>query len=181
MTQAAFTSPRVMVKAAAVSYLITFAAGTYALLNRGRAGVIAGLMAAASYVVVTLLFYGIFAPVSRRISLLAAAVSLMGIAVGPLGLTVVSPLVFFGVYCLLLGYLVLQSTFLPRFIGVLLLVAGLGWLTFLSPALRVSLYPYNLAPGIIGEGVLTLWLLVAGVDVPRWQAQARASRASGAS
>ncbi len=168
-----------MVRAAAASYLITFAAGSYALVYRGRAGAIAGLIAAASYVAVTLLFYGIFKPVSRNLSLLAAGVSFTGIAVGALRVTADSPLVFFGVYCLLLGYLILESTFLPRFIGVLLLVAALGWLTFLSPALRVSLYPYNLAPGIIGEGVLTLWLLLAGVDVPRWQEQARAGRASG--
>jgi hypothetical protein len=38
--------------------------------------------------------------------------------------------------------------------------AGLGWLTFLSPSLATFLYPYNFAPGMIGEGALTLWLLV---------------------
>jgi hypothetical protein len=34
----------------------------------------------------------------------------------------------------------------------------LGWLTFLSPPLANSMSPYNLAPGILGEGALTLWL-----------------------
>ena len=117
----------------------------------------------------TVLFYGLFKPVNRRLSLLAACVSLVGIAVGPLQVKAVNPLVFFGFYCLLIGYLIFRSTFLPRVLGALMAFAGLGWLTFLSPALATYLFPYNFAPGIIGEGALTLWLLVFGVDVPRWE------------
>jgi hypothetical protein len=60
--------------------------------------------------------------------------------------------VFFGLYCLLIGYLILRSTFLPRFLGVLMALGGLGWLTFLSPALSSKLSPWNMAPGILGEG-----------------------------
>src|SRR6266436_4128408 len=40
--------------------------------------------------------------------------------------------VFFGVYCLLIGYLIFRSPFLPRILGVLMAIAGFGWLTFLS-------------------------------------------------
>jgi hypothetical protein len=80
----------------------------------------------------------------------------------------------FGFYCLLIGYLIFRSAFLPRFLGVLMAVAGLGWLTFLSPALARSLSPYNFLPGVFGEAWLTLWLLVNGVDVPRWNEQANA-------
>lgn len=167
-----------MVRLAGVFYLVTFVTGGYALFDRGRAGVAAGLIAGASYVAVTFLFYGIFKPVSARLSLLAAAVSLAGIVVGPLRVTSVNPLVFFGFYCLLIGYLILKSTFLPRFLGAVLIFAAVGWLTFLSPALASALSPYNFAPGILGEGVLTVWLLLVGVDVPRWQEQARASRES---
>jgi hypothetical protein len=47
-----------------------------------------------------------------------------------------------------------------------MMVAAMGWLTFLLPPLAKSLYPYNLAPGIIGEGALTLWLLFKGGAVP---------------
>ncbi len=86
-------------------------------------------------------------------------------------------LVFFGFYCLLIGYLIFKSTFLPRSLGVLMGFAGLGWLTFLSPPLAKSLYPYVLAPGILGEGALTLWLLVMGVNAERWQEQASAAAA----
>ena len=81
-------------------------------------------------------------------------------------------LVFFGFYCLQIGYLILKSTFLPRLIGVGMVIAGFGWLTFLWPPLSNSLAPYNLAPGILGEGLLTFWLLAAGVNAKRWNEQA---------
>jgi hypothetical protein len=84
-------------------------------------------------------------------------------------------LVFFGFYCLLIGYLTFRSGFLPRILGVLMIFAGLGWLTFLSPSLAKHLYPYVLAPGVIGEGSLTLWLLLRGVNPDRWKQQALAS------
>ena len=66
------------------------------------------------------------------------------------------------------------TSFLPRILGALMVVAGLGWLTFLSPPLAKSLSPYVLAPGIVGEGLLTVWLLVKGVNVQRWNEQAEA-------
>jgi len=56
--------------------------------------------------------------------------------------------------------------------------AGLFYLlTFVAGSLALlplveSWFPYNLAPGIVGEGILTLWLLFAGVDVRRWHEQA---------
>ena len=78
-------------------------------------------------------------------------------------------LVFFGLHCLGVGYLIFRSTFLPRLIGALMVFAGLGWLTFLSPPLAQSLAPYNMMPGGIGELSLTLWLIVKGVDVQRWK------------
>jgi len=84
-------------------------------------------------------------------------------------------LVFFACYCLLNGYLILKSTFLPRFVGVLLMVAGGGWLIFLWPSLGARLLnPYLMVTGV-GEGVLVLWLLVFGVDPQRWNEQARAA------
>ncbi|HEY6331214.1 MAG TPA: DUF4386 domain-containing protein [Blastocatellia bacterium] len=76
----------------------------------------------------------------------------------------------FGFYCVLIGYLAFRSTFLPRVIGVLMMFGGLCWLTFLFPPLASALSPYIRIPGIIGEGSLTLWLLVMGVNVQRWQA-----------
>jgi hypothetical protein len=81
-------------------------------------------------------------------------------------------LIFFGFYCVLIGYLVLRSKFLPRFLGVLMVFAGMGYLTLLFPPLARALNPYNLAVGGLGEWALTGWLLVKGVDQPRWDEQA---------
>ena len=58
-----------------------------------------------------------------------------------------------------------------------MMVAGLGWLTFVSTTLANALSPYNMLPGIVGEGALTLWLLAFGVNVQRWNQQAGASAA----
>lgn len=147
---------------AGLFYLLTFITGGLALTTSGGVGRIIGLCAGASYVVVTVLFYQLFKPVDRTVSFIAAVVSLTGIAAGPLPWKLVNPLVFFGVYCLLLSYLIIKSRFLPMAVGALMAFAAVGWLTFLSPRVSTTLYPYNLAPGIIGEGALTVWLLVKG-------------------
>jgi hypothetical protein len=81
-------------------------------------------------------------------------------------------LAFFGAYCILIGYLIVRSTFLPRIIGAFMALAGLGYMTFLSPPLAGYLSPYNLAPAALGEGSLMLWLLVVGVNAQRWKEQA---------
>jgi hypothetical protein len=86
-------------------------------------------------------------------------------------------LVFFGLYLLLIGYLIVRSTFMPRILGVAYALAGLGYLTLLSPPLAHALSPYNLAPAALGEPALMLWLLVIGVNAQRWQEQARAANA----
>jgi hypothetical protein len=83
--------------------------------------------------------------------------------------------VFFGVYCLLIGYLIFRSAFLPRILGVLMAFAGLGWVTFLSPPVANYLRPYILVLGVIAELALMLWLLVMGVNVQRWKEQANAA------
>jgi len=177
MGRLAKASPRLKARVAGVFYLFTFLTGIVALFVRGRVGLAAGLVAGLCYVAVTLLFYDLFKPVNRALSFLAALVSFAGCAIGPLrqlhlAPSGISPLVFFGVYCLLIGALIFRSTFLPRVLGALMAVGGLGWLTFLSPPLANRLSPYVFAPGILGEGALTVWLLVKGVDVPKWNEQA---------
>jgi hypothetical protein len=108
---------------------------------------------------------------------IAAFISLVGCAMGPLSLFHLVPvhinsLVFFGFYCLLIGYLTIRSTFLPRILGVLMMIAGVGWSTFLSPTLANHLSPYIFVPGILGDGALTLWLLAMGLNAGRWNEQA---------
>jgi len=84
-------------------------------------------------------------------------------------------LAFFGFYCLLLGWLIFRSRFLPRIVGALMAIAGASYLInsfagFLAPSLH--LYPYILAPPLLGEGSLTLWLLAVGVNAARWRERA---------
>jgi len=62
------------------------------------------------------------------------------------------------------GYLIIKSTFLARFLGVLSILAGLGLLTFLSPTLGYRLFPYIAALGLFGAAAMILWLLVKGVN-----------------
>ena len=87
-------------------------------------------------------------------------------------------LIFFGCFLVLLGYLVYRSGYLPRSLGVLLVVGGLGYLTnsfaqLLAPALAASLLPWVLLPPFLAESGLALWLTVKGVNVPKWEEQAQ--------
>jgi Domain of unknown function (DUF4386) len=81
-------------------------------------------------------------------------------------------LVFFGLYLLLAGILILRSVFLPRILGVLMILAGLSYVLFLSPPLAKSLQPYILVFPGVGQISLTLWLVVMGVNTERWKEQA---------
>jgi len=98
------------------------------------------------------------------------AVGLFHLASSP-----ISPLLFFGPFCLLIGYLILSSSFLPRVLGVLMALAGLGWLAFLSPAVPRYLSLAIEVLGFLAELSLCLWLLVMGVNVERWKQQASAT------
>jgi hypothetical protein len=78
--------------------------------------------------------------------------------------------VFFGLHCLLVGVLILRSKLLPRWIGALMVFAGVSWMTYslanlLAPSFGRLLFPYILIPGAVGEMSLTLWLLLVSVKV----------------
>ncbi len=175
-------SPLVEARIGGALYLLSIGAGVFAVtVATGGLSLAANLIGTACYVAVTLILYDLLKPVNKGLSLLAALFSLAGCAISFLGLfhlpkPNVSTLVFFGFYCLLLAHLIFRSTFLPRFLSVLLAITGLGWLTYLSPALGARLFvPYLMVTGLVGEGALTLWLLAFGVDARRWNEQARAA------
>ncbi len=178
-----------------------------------RLSILAALIGVACHIAWIFLFYELFKPVNRSLSLLAAFVGLVAIAiqacsslfqVAPLivmeagqsfsafnvdqlqALTLMSLrfsarafntyLAFFGIWCVLMGYLIFRSTFMPRIIGVLEAFAGLCWLTFLWPPLGHYLSPYNQVLSAPGELSLMLWLLVMGVNSQRWNEQASLGR-----
>ena len=85
-------------------------------------------------------------------------------------------LIFFGLGCEVLGYLIYQSGYLPRAIGMLLMIAGAGYLFnsfagIVAPPLAASAFPWTLLPGFVAELALTFWLLIKGVHLPSWEAR----------
>jgi len=169
MKRIAEVSPRYKARIAGALYLLSVVTAAFTeLFVHGRLNIAGGLIAVAVMVVVTLLVYDIFKPVNRGLSLLAALFSLVGLSfealrLQPQGVNIA--IVFAGFYCLLIGYLIFRSSFLPRILGGLMVIGGLGWLTYLSNPLANYLSPYNLASGLLGEASVFLWLLVMGVNV----------------
>jgi len=160
-----------------------------------RLGFVAELVTIVCDTIVALIFYDLLKPVGRSLSLLAAVFRLMLVAIMAVdSLNYFSPLVllggahyltafkadqlqalalasqslythgynislvFFGFHCLVIGYLIYRST-------------------FLSPGFAA---PYLLMPAALGELSLTLWLLVVGVNVSKWEEKASDWRISGA-
>lgn len=77
-------------------------------------------------------------------------------------------ILLFGAFDVAIGYLIVRSTFLPRGLGLLMLAAGAGWLTFLAPPLVRDMRTPIEVLGFLAELSLMLWLLVRGVNVERW-------------
>jgi len=84
-------------------------------------------------------------------------------------------LIFFGFACLIDGYLIFKSEFLPRVLGIMIFITGLCYLTntfllIFSPRIERSLFPVILGPlAFIGEFSMCLWLLIKGVNVKKWK------------
>jgi Domain of unknown function (DUF4386) len=81
-------------------------------------------------------------------------------------------LIFFGFQSLLQGWLVFNSGFLPRFLGVISMVGGLGWLTFLWPPLGYQAFMGVALVALVGVIATVGWLFIRGVDDVKWRARA---------
>ncbi|HEX7733767.1 MAG TPA: DUF4386 domain-containing protein [Ktedonobacteraceae bacterium] len=173
------------------------------------------LIAVAFHLVWAFLFYDLFKPVNKSVSLLATFVILVGCAIQAVtSLLYLAPwlilqdgsalgaftphqlqalslvflnmneqafdvyLVFFGLWCVLIGYLIFRSTFLPRMIGVLLAIDGVGWMLYLMPPLANQWFPLIAVASGLAEIPLMLWLLIVGVNAERWKEQEAVARAS---
>jgi hypothetical protein len=172
-------SPNFKARLAGGLYVLSLLSALFLeLFLSGRLGHAADFIQMTGMVMVTLLVYDILRPVNGSVALLGAAFNLVGVTLEAIRLTAHGSdiaMVFHGVFCILTGYLVYKSTFLPRVLGALIAIGGLSWLTYLAPPIEAYLSPYNLACGLIGEASVFLWLLVMGVNVPRWREQASAA------
>jgi hypothetical protein len=86
-------------------------------------------------------------------------------------------MVFFGLHIFSLAYLIRRATFLPKILGSLLVVTGVCYFAstfanFFDLSFKTYLLPFVAIGGLLGEGSLTGWFLVKGVNVPRWKEQA---------
>jgi hypothetical protein len=81
---------------------------------------------------------------------------------------------FYGVGSILIGHLIYRSDFLPKFIGILVALSGLGFVarTFTWALAPSYSSPLLLMPAAIAFLTLTVWLLVKGVDTVKWNEKA---------
>ena len=94
------------------------------------------------------------------LSLLSLNIQAQGYGIG---------LVFFGLYCLIIGFLIFKSNLLPKILGMLYAITGLCYLInsftmFLSKGFENPMFVYLAIPIFIGELSLCLWLLIKGID-----------------
>lgn len=109
-------------------------------------------------------------PPDQREALAGLFLSLYGLS----GLT----MIFYGAAWMLRGWLTFRSGYLPRWLGALMIAAGLGFaaktLTFvLAPAYS---WDVLLAPMFLNAVALTVWMLAKGVERERWDAAVAESR-----
>jgi hypothetical protein len=81
--------------------------------------------------------------------------------------------VFFGFNTVITGWLIIRSTYLPRFLGWIAVVGGIGWLAFLWPPLGYRLNLYIAAIALLGSLATIVWMLVYGVKEERWNEVSR--------
>lgn len=75
-------------------------------------------------------------------------------------------LILFGIYLLLLGFLVIKATYIPSWLGWLLVLAGIGYVvnssgSFLFPTVNTDFLTIT----FVGELIFMVWLLVKGTRV----------------
>jgi hypothetical protein len=92
-------------------------------------------------------------------------------------------LIFFGFTCLVNGYLIFKSRYLPKLVGILMQIAGVSYLmacfaALFAPALANLITPAILLPPLIGESSFCLWLLIKGVNIAKWNERLAAGQST---
>lgn len=139
----------------------------------------AHLIEIAGMLSVTLMLYLLFKPVNSSLSLLAAVFNLAGITLEAVQMNAHGSefaMAFHGVFCILVGYLIWGSAFLPRILGGLIALGGLAWLTYPLTPFATHLSPWNVICGLAGEASVFLWLVVMGVNARRWNELSTSAR-----
>ena len=82
-------------------------------------------------------------------------------------------MVFYGLATFLRGYLIYRSGYLPKALGALLALAGLGFIASNFVLVLATAYASDLLllPMFLAGVSMTVWLLVRGVDVQKWEAR----------
>ena len=143
-------------------YLLYFLTAILAQTLVGRKLVAYGnatnLIATGCYVVLTLLLYLLFKPVNRTLSdwgtLQFGGMRRNDPCTFSSHFITHQPAIVLWTYCMLIGYLIFKSTFLPRVLGVLMALAGLGWLAYLPLIVVRHLSIYIEILGIFSEAAL---------------------------
>lgn len=163
-----------------------------------RASILTALVTQIVQIFVVFYLYKVLEPVSRSAAVLMVVFILLGVPIAMLnelnqvavlmvldgtgsadlvGLFlslhhagIVIAQIFWGLWLLPMGYLVFKSGFLPKVIGLLLVVAGSGYLAdsvlfFVAPEFGITFAEFT----FLGELLITLWLLIKGVDVDAWK------------
>ena len=83
-------------------------------------------------------------------------------------------LIYFGCACLISGYLIFKSGYIPKIIGVMMQIAGLCYLVnsfalIVAPTFSDKLFPFVLLPAFVAEISLCLWLIIKGVKLSKWK------------
>jgi hypothetical protein len=155
-----------------IFYLLNFVLGITAMVWTRQGHAAAGdqmqIAGAVEYALVVVLLGRLFEGAGVAFSWMVAMVGLAGCVTGVAGAlhlfgSTASALAVFGLYCMGLGALVLRSALVPRIIGGLLLLGGIGWLTYADLPLARGLQPYNMACGILAEFIFTIWLIAFGI------------------
>ena len=84
-------------------------------------------------------------------------------------------LIFFGIACVIRGYLIVKSELFPKLLGMLLALAGVCYLInsaaiLLALEIAPLLFPWIYLPVLVGELTLSVWMMVKGMNLAKWQA-----------